>query len=377
MLLRRSGRRGFLRRSVFVGALAGMLAFAPSGLAAVPGPLEIKVDQTGTPGANGWYRGNVTVTWTVTGATWSDPQGCAVRTLVADTPGTKLTCSARNDDLGEEMSKSVTVKLDKTPPSAAAVPDRPPDANGWYNRLLSVASVGTDPTSGIESCSSATYAGPDNSAAVVVGACRDIAGNMAGTALPFKYDATAPSIFGLTAAHGNRSAQISWRKSSDTKAVEVFRTPGRKGQGESGIYRGSATGVRDTGLVVGRTYEYRVIGIDEAANRAEQRLNFVATGALLSPTPGLRITMKSPPTLAWVRVKRATYYNVQLIRGRKVLSAWPTRTSFRLRRTWLYNGRRYRLEPGVYRWYVWPGYGRISAARFGRPLGSSTFVVTK
>ena len=376
-LLRRTGGRGY-RRSVFLGALVGMLAFAPGGLAAVPGPLEIAVTQTGTPGANGWYRGNVTVTWVVSGATWSDPQGCAVRTLVADTPGTKITCSARNDDLGEELSKSVTIKLDKTAPSAAAVPDRPPDANGWYNRLLSVASVGTDPTSGIESCTSATYAGPDNPAAVVVGACRDIAGNMAGTALPFKYDATAPRIFGLTAAHGNRSAQISWRKSTDTKAVEVFRTPGRNGQGESGIYRGSGTGVKDTGLIVGRKYEYRVIGVDEAANRAEQKLDLVATGALLSPTPGLRITTKSPPTLVWAPAKGATYYNLQLIRGRKVLSAWPVRPSYRLRRTWLYRGRRYRLQPGVYRWYVWPGYGRISAARYAeRPLGSSTFVVTK
>ncbi len=122
-----------------------------------------------------------------------------------------------------------------------------------------------------------------------------------------------------------------------------------------------------------------MIGVDEAANRAEQKLSLVATGALLSPTPGLRISMKSPPTLVWAPAKGASYYNVQLIRaGRKVLSAWPTRPSFRLRRTWLYKGRRYRLTAGVYRWYVWPGYGRISAARYAkRPLGSSSFVVTK
>ena len=84
---------------------------------------------------------------------------------------------------------------------------------------------------------------------------------------------------------------------------------------------------QDKGLVVGRKYEYRVIGVDEAANRAEQRLGFVATGALLSPTPGLRITMKSPPTLVWAPAKSASYYNLQLIRaGRKVMSAWPSRT---------------------------------------------------
>jgi hypothetical protein len=122
-----------------------------------------------------------------------------------------------------------------------------------------------------------------------------------------------------------------------------------------------------------------VIAVDEAANRAEHKLGLVATGALLSPTPGLQITMKSPPALAWARSKGATYYNIQLIyRGHKVLSAWPVRPSYQLRRTWLYKGRRYRLRPGVYRWYVWPGYGRISAARYAkRPLGSSSFVVTK
>ena len=195
---------------------------------------------------------------------------------------------------------------------------------------------------------------------------------------PFKYDATPPSLFGTTATHGNRSAQISWRSPATRGSSRSSERPAGTDKGESGIYRGSATGVKDTGLVVGRKYEYRVIGVDEAANRAEQKLNLVATGALLSPTPGLRITSKSPPTLVWAPAKGATYYNLQLIRGRKVLSAWPVRPSFRLRRTWLYNGRRYRLEPGVYRWYVWPGYGRISAARYAnRPLGSSTFVVTK
>ena len=60
-----------------------------------------------------------------------------------------------------------------------------------------------------------------------------------------------------------------------------------------------------------------------------------------------------------------------------VLSAWPAHPGYQLRRTWRYKGRRYKLRPGVYRWYVWPGIGRISAGRFGPMLGSSTFVVTK
>jgi hypothetical protein len=351
-----------------------MLLLAPGASGAPP---VITVTITGALGLNGWYKGNVSVNWQVDGEERSE--GCDTRHLTVDTPLTAIKCEAWADGDDTYSSQTVRIKLDKTAPAVETVLERQADANGWYNRPLTVAFKGTDATSQIATCTSVRYAGPDSAGAVASGSCSDIAGNSTAASFPFKYDATPPSIFGTTATHGNRSAQISWRKSSDTKVVEVFRAPGRNGQGESGIYRGSAHGVKDTGLIVGRKYEYRVVGVDEAANRAEQKLSLVATGALLSPTPGLKITTNSPPILVWARAKGATYYNVQLIfHGRKVMSDWPVRPNFRLRRTWLYKGQRYRLRPGVYRWYVWPGYGRISAARYAkRALGSSTFVVTK
>ena len=348
-------------------ALAGLLILTPQAAATPP---DISVSIFGTLGANGWYRSNVTVNWTVVGAETST--GCNAVTLATDTAGTKITCSAVNG--GDETTKSVTIKVDKTPPSAAPVAGRPPDANGWYNHPVAVAFSGADATSGLESCSSAQYAGPDNASATVAGSCRDLAGNSTPAAFRLKYDATAPTLFSVTAKRGNRSAQVAWRKSIDTAVVEILRAPGRGGAGESVVYRGSATVYRDKGLAVGRKYEYRVAGLDEAGNRAERKADVVATGPLLSPTPGERV--KAPPYLVWTPVKKASYYNVQLVRGKKVLSVWPTRPGFRLRRTWVYNGRRYRLSPGVYRWYVWPGRGRITAGHYGRLLGSSTFVVS-
>jgi hypothetical protein len=325
----------------------------------------------GTLGANGWYITNVTVNWTFDGPV-EDTTGCDAKTISTDTPGITYTCTATRDGFTTVVSK--TFKVDKTAPAVNTVLERGTDANGWYNRPLSVAWAGADGTSQIASCSSVRYAGPDNATAAVTGSCRDNAGNETRSAFSFKYDATAPTLFAVTAEHGNRSAQLTWRKSSDTRVIEVFRVPGRNGQGESGIYRGTATGFRDSGLVVGRRYQYRVIGVDDANNRAEERVNVLATGALLAPLPAARI--KVPPTLTWARVKGASYYNLQLIRGRKVLSIWPTGPHFRLRRTWIYEGRRYRLRPGTYRWYVWPGFGQISDARYGRLLGSSTFVVS-
>jgi hypothetical protein len=363
---RQSIRRRGTRHLVLLSALLAMLLVTPQ---AAADPPEITVNIFGTLGLNGWYRSNVTVNWTVVGA--QNSAGCDARTLTADTAGTKITCTATN--AGDETTKSVTIKLDKTPPSAAPVPSRPADANNWYNRALAVSFSGRDEMSGIESCSSAVYAGPDNAAAAIAGSCHDIAGNVTGATFGFKYDATPPTLFAVTAKRANRAAELAWRKSSDTQRVEVWRAPGRGGAGESIVYQGADAVFRDTGLVVGRKYEYRVAGLDEAANRAEQKFDFIATGALLSPAPAERVT--APPELVWTPVKGASYYNVQLIRGRKVFSAWPARTSLRLRRTWIHNGRRYRLRPGTYRWYVWPGYGRIKAARYGKLLGSSTFVV--
>jgi hypothetical protein len=100
----------------------------------------------------------------------------------------------------------------------------------------------------------------------------------------------------------------------------------------------------------------------------------VAASALLAPLSGARVTR--PPLLRWRPVRRATYYNVQLYRtGRKVLTAWPSRTKLQLRARWRFNGRLERLKSGSYRWYVWPGYGRAADRRYGDLLGTSTFIV--
>ncbi len=73
---------------------------------------------------------------------------------------------------------------------------------------------------------------------------------------------------------------------------------------------------------------------------------------------------------------RARFYNVQVYRGgRKVLTVWPTRTRFGMRRTWTFGGRAFKLKPGVYTWYVWPAFGRFTNPRYGTMLGQNSFRV--
>jgi hypothetical protein len=72
----------------------------------------------------------------------------------------------------------------------------------------------------------------------------------------------------------------------------------------------------------------------------------------------------------------ASYYNVQLYRGSvKTLSAWPVKANLVLQKKWKFQGRKYTLTAGVYRWYVWPGFGARAAANYGEMLGFSSFTI--
>jgi hypothetical protein len=164
---------------------------------------------------------------------------------------------------------------------------------------------------------------------------------------------------------------LGWKASPDTQIVQITRTRGTQGPGKV-VFRGTGNAFRDKGLQPGAKYQYVVSAFDVASNAASKPLQVTGTGPLINPEPGQKVT--SPPRLAWLPVKRASYYNVQLIRGNRILSAWPTRANFKLPRSWVYQGHRYRLRAGVYRWYVWPGFGKLAHANYGRLLGGSSFV---
>ena len=140
---------------------------------------------------------------------------------------------------------------------------------------------------------------------------------------------------------------------------------------------GDAGGFTDTQVSNGVRYTYTITAGDQAGNSSVRSVVVTPGPQLLSPAPNARLT--DPPMLAWTPVHGATYYNVQLYSGylKKVLSLWPGHASLQLKRTWRFDGRRYRLKPGRYRWFVWPGFGKRSAGRYGNRIGSGTFIVVR
>jgi hypothetical protein len=321
----------------------------------------------GTLGSNGWYVSNVSVSWQFD-PTPTTVSGCFVGTITAE-GHTHIACTASWG--GPSINYPLDIYIDKTPPKVHGVPSRTPDANGWYDKPVSFTFAGTDETSGVAACSSTSYSGPANGNASVAGTCRDNAGNTGRGAYGFSYDATPPTVGAVTAKHGNRSVSLKWTASADTQVCQITRAAGASAPAKV-VYRGTGKAYRDKGLRVGTQYRYTVTAFDRAANAAKSTLAVTATGRLINPVPGQRVT--SPMHLTWLPVKGASYYNVQLIRDKRILSAWPKRTSLKLQRSWVYHGHRYRLRPGVYRWYVWPGFKKRALADYGRLLGSSSFI---
>jgi len=331
----------------------------------------ISVTEQGTPGSNGWYVSNVLLQWTFVPNSPPPEVGQDCLPGVSAEGVTHIDCTAVW--VGGSAEVKFNVAIDKTAPTVHAVASRKPDANGWYNKPVSFSFAGTDATSGVASCSSASYSGPGKDKASVSGTCTDKAGNVGHGAAKFSYDADPPTIGSVTAQHGDRSVSLRWTMSADADLCQVKRT-GAKGPAKV-VYRGTGSTFLDKGLRAAAKYQYTVIAYDEAGNTATNTLTVTATGRLLNPVPGQRVT--SPPHLAWLAAKGASYYNVQLIRGKRILSAWPARTSLKLRGSWTFHGHRYRLRPGVYRWYVWPGFGKRKQAHYGRLLGSNSFVYAR
>ena len=163
---------------------------------AVAGDATITVSCNGVANgcSTGWYTTSVTVSFSVSG-TGIRNVNCPDASITSDTSGTDAPCTVTFTD-NTITGKVVTIKRDATPPVVTAIDaQRGPDANGWYSHNLTVTADGSDSMSGIASCASVTYTGPDSGSASVGGTCTDRAGNVsAPRTLSFQYDATPPNV---------------------------------------------------------------------------------------------------------------------------------------------------------------------------------------
>jgi len=362
-----------MRRLAVVGALAAVMMAVGASVAWGETITPMCTTAQGTQQcATGWYKIPVQqLSWV-----WS-PGGtatnCNEASYQSDTVAT-VACTVSWTD-GFMATQSYTVHVETSSPTATVAPNRPPDSNGWYNHAVAGAPSASS-FSGIASCTSTTYAGAATTSATVGATCTDNAGKLvSATSAPFAYDATPPT---LTAAAypADQSVALSWQAGGDAAPIALVQVTRSGGAPAAVVYSGTGSAFNDTNLKDGVYYTYTITAWDLAGNATVQTVGATPAARLLSPAPAAHLS--GPPMLSWTAAPKATYYNVQLFRsGHKVLSAWPKHASLQLRSTWKFEGRRYRLKPGRYKWYVWPGLGRRKAGRYGHMIGSGTFVVMR
>lgn len=180
-------------RALFAHAHVKLIESCAEARLAVPVDLDATppdVDATLTPaqpdGDAGWYRGGVTVDWTVTETPPFKSTGCNDTVVDQDTAGLTLACTATSD--GGMTSESVTVKRDSRPPELA--PSLTPP-NPVAGQATSASPNASDQLSGI---AQAACDPPDTSTAGTRSlTCRavDVAGNPATATLDYVVTATA------------------------------------------------------------------------------------------------------------------------------------------------------------------------------------------
>jgi hypothetical protein len=161
------------------------------------------------------------------------------------------------------------------------------------------------------------------------------------------------------------------RSSSATRSLSAIGD-------ERVVYTGTASSYLDRSLTNGTEYRYVVRAVDAAGNHSAGVAAVIVPRRNLLKSPKDGVRLKTAPTLLWAVDAEAQYYNAQLLlNGKKVLSAWPLRPAYALKKSWTFEGRKYTLKPGVYTWFVWPGYGARSAVHYGELMGTRTFQVVR
>ena len=182
-------------------------------------------------------------------------------------------------------------------------------------------------------------------------------------------------VVGVAALDG--TLVLTWQPPPGCDHVVVTRS-NSDGSAEKVVYSGEGSRYEDQGLENGIEYRYVIRCVDASGNRSAG-VAIVAVphrNMLRSPKDGA--ALKKPPKLVWGRAAEADYYNLQLLRNNvRIFAAWPTKTTFALKKGWKYQGRKYALRPGRYEWFVWPGVGPRKDATYGTLLGARSFVILR
>ncbi|HUF58825.1 MAG TPA: PxKF domain-containing protein [Actinomycetota bacterium] len=208
---------------------------AAAGADGTPPSISYTLNPTAPDGANGWYKSDVSLTWTVTeneSPASLVKTGCVDQSITSDQGSITYSCEATSDG-GSAGPVSVSVKRDATAPTINASLSPPADAGtGWYNIATGYPTVSftcSDDTSGIPAgtCPGAHTFNSDGANQSFNANVSDAAGNSASAGVSdVDVDLTAPGITFVGASPApngagwnNTDVVLTWSCSDDTSGA--------------------------------------------------------------------------------------------------------------------------------------------------------------
>lgn len=153
------------------------------------------ISASASPAADsfGWNNSNVVVTFTCSDQT-SGVAFCPAPLTVSTEGASQVINGTATDRAGNTSSASVTINLDKTPPTITSTPAPPANSFGWNNTAVSVTFTCVDSLSGIATCPPIVGLPNEGANQPASETAVDKAGNSSSTTVLVSIDKTPPSI---------------------------------------------------------------------------------------------------------------------------------------------------------------------------------------
>ncbi|WP_088009289.1 PxKF domain-containing protein [Indiicoccus explosivorum] len=206
------------------------------------------------PNTAGWYKENVTVSFTGT----DDLSGIdSVSGPIFLTEGASQTAEGTAADKAGNIAslKVEGLNIDTTAPVVNAVPDREANANGWYNDDVAIEFTAADNLSGIASVTAPIHL-TEERMHTVSGSATDIAGHTSSGNFNFSIDKTAPtigySLSGQPNGNGwfNQNITVSFSAEDSLSGIASVSDPITLTEGEDQAVSGSAADKADNTATV-------------------------------------------------------------------------------------------------------------------------------
>lgn len=156
-------------------------------------PPQITAATKTAPNSNGWFGGDVSVSFTasdaLSGLAFTTPE-----TLVSSEGAKQDIVGTAKDKADNSATASVIVNIDKTAPQITAASKTAPNANGWYGGDVVVSFAASDALSGLAFSSPDVVVSTEGAAQEISGTATDKADHTANASVIVNIDKTAPVI---------------------------------------------------------------------------------------------------------------------------------------------------------------------------------------